>query len=104
MLYGVCKIKLSFTAYPILSKPCPSPALPILSSPILRCPILYYHILYYPIYSSERGIYVIGFNFPVVPRGEARIRVQISACHTEEDIDRAVEAFTAVGKELHVIE
>jgi glycine C-acetyltransferase len=51
----------------------------------------------------SRGIYVIGFSFPVVPRGLARIRVQLSAAHTTEHIDRAVEAFTAVGRELGVI-
>ncbi|XP_020643361.3 2-amino-3-ketobutyrate coenzyme A ligase, mitochondrial [Pogona vitticeps] len=46
----------------------------------------------------KRGIYVIGFSYPVVPKGKARIRVQISAVHTEEDIDRCVEAFTEVGR------
>ncbi|MEJ5185230.1 MAG: aminotransferase class I/II-fold pyridoxal phosphate-dependent enzyme, partial [Rectinemataceae bacterium] len=51
----------------------------------------------------EEGIYVIGFSFPVVPRGKARIRVQISAAHTEEQIDRAVAAFTKVGRELGVL-
>ena len=51
----------------------------------------------------KRGIYVIGFTFPVVPRGKARIRVQISAAHTDEDIDRTVAAFTEVGKNLKVI-
>ena len=51
----------------------------------------------------ERGIYVIGFSFPVVPRGQARIRTQMSAAHSPEDIDRAVEAFGAVGWELGVI-
>ncbi|MBX3162572.1 MAG: glycine C-acetyltransferase [Deltaproteobacteria bacterium] len=49
------------------------------------------------------GIYVIGFSFPVVPKGQARIRVQISAAHSEADIDQAVAAFAAVGKELGVI-
>jgi glycine C-acetyltransferase len=49
------------------------------------------------------GIYVIGFSFPVVPRGEARIRTQMSAAHSFEDIDRAVAAFTRVGKDLGVI-
>lgn len=49
------------------------------------------------------GIYVIGFSFPVVPRGEARIRTQMSAAHTSEHIDRAVDAFTRVGKDLGVI-
>lgn len=52
----------------------------------------------------ERGIYVIGFSFPVVPEGQARVRVQMSAAHTAEDIDRAVEAFAAVGRELGVID
>ncbi|XP_023325028.1 2-amino-3-ketobutyrate coenzyme A ligase, mitochondrial [Eurytemora carolleeae] len=49
------------------------------------------------------GIYVIGFSFPVVPKGKARIRVQISAAHTTEDIDRTVAAFVKVGKSLGVI-
>ena len=51
----------------------------------------------------ERGIYVIGFSFPVVPKGQARIRVQLSAAHEPKHIDRAVEAFTAVGQELGVL-
>jgi glycine C-acetyltransferase len=51
----------------------------------------------------ERGIYVIGFFFPVVPKGEARIRVQISAAHEREHLDKAIEAFIEVGKELDVI-
>ncbi|WP_203292432.1 glycine C-acetyltransferase [Maricaulis parjimensis] len=49
------------------------------------------------------GVYVIGFFFPVVPKGQARIRTQMSAAHTPEMIDRAVAAFTKVGKELGVI-
>jgi glycine C-acetyltransferase len=51
----------------------------------------------------EEGIYVVGFFFPVVAKGNARIRVQISAGHSIEDIDKAIEAFTKVGKELGVI-
>ncbi len=51
----------------------------------------------------KRGIYVIGFAFPVVPKGQARIRTQMSAAHSFEDIDRAVEAFTAVGRELEIV-
>jgi glycine C-acetyltransferase len=51
----------------------------------------------------ERGIYVIGFYYPVVPKGQARIRVQISAGHQQEHLDQAIEAFIAVGKELGVI-
>ncbi|MFN8340898.1 MAG: glycine C-acetyltransferase [Cyclobacteriaceae bacterium] len=51
----------------------------------------------------ERGIYVIGFFFPVVPKGKARIRVQISAAHEQEHLDKAIHAFTSVGRELGVI-
>lgn len=51
----------------------------------------------------ERGIYVIGFSYPVVPRGQARIRVQLSAAHEPRHIQRAVEAFAAVGQELGVL-
>jgi len=49
------------------------------------------------------GIYVIGFSFPVVPKGQARIRTQISAAHTKEQIDQAISAFTRIGKEMGVI-
>jgi len=51
----------------------------------------------------ERGIYVIGFFFPVVPKGQARIRVQVSAGHERHHLDKAIQAFTEVGKELGVI-
>ncbi|MDQ3535306.1 MAG: glycine C-acetyltransferase [Bacteroidota bacterium] len=51
----------------------------------------------------EKGIYVIGFYYPVVPQGKARIRVQLSAVHEQEHLDKAIEAFSAVGKELQVI-
>ena len=51
----------------------------------------------------ELGVYVIGFSFPVVPRGQARIRTQMSAAHTFEQIDQTVEAFTTAGRELGVI-
>jgi glycine C-acetyltransferase len=49
------------------------------------------------------GIYVVGFSFPVVPKGKARIRVQVSAAHTRAHLDRALAAFTTVGRELGVI-
>ena len=52
----------------------------------------------------ERGIYVIGFYYPVVPKGQARIRVQISAGHQQQHLDQAIDAFIAVGKELGVIQ
>jgi glycine C-acetyltransferase len=51
----------------------------------------------------NEGIYVIGFYYPVVPKGQARIRVQLSAAHKKEHLDKAVEAFTKIGKELKVI-
>jgi len=51
----------------------------------------------------EKGIYVISFSYPVVPKGEARIRVQMSAAHTREQLDRAIDAFTEVAKDYDVI-
>ncbi len=51
----------------------------------------------------DEGIYVIGFFFPVVPKGQARIRVQLSAGHTQEHLDKAIAAFTKIGKELVIL-
>lgn len=51
----------------------------------------------------QEGIYVIGFFFPVVPKGQARIRVQLSAAHEQEHLDKAIDAFTRIGKELGVL-
>lgn len=51
----------------------------------------------------KRGIYVIGFFYPVVPKGKARIRVQLSAAHTKEHLDQAIKAFTDVGKALNIV-
>ncbi|MBN2349386.1 MAG: glycine C-acetyltransferase [Bacteroidales bacterium] len=51
----------------------------------------------------NEGIYVIGFYYPVVPQGQARIRVQLSAAHTQEHLDKAIQAFVKIGKELKVI-
>ena len=51
----------------------------------------------------KEGIYVIGFSYPVVPHGQARIRVQISAAHSPADLDRAITAFTKVGKKLGIV-
>ena len=51
----------------------------------------------------KKGIYVIGFFYPVVPKDKARIRVQLSAAHTKEHLDKAIQAFTEVGQELNVI-
>ena len=50
------------------------------------------------------GIYVIGFFYPVVPQGQARIRVQLSAAHSQAHLDKAITAFTKVGKELGVVQ
>ena len=51
----------------------------------------------------DEGIYVVGFYYPVVPKDQARIRVQISAGHEREHLDKAIAAFTKIGKELGVI-
>ncbi|MGH2645864.1 MAG: glycine C-acetyltransferase, partial [Chitinophagaceae bacterium] len=51
----------------------------------------------------QEGIYVIGFFYPVVPKGQARIRVQISAAHEQKHLDKAIQAFTKIGKELGVV-
>ena len=51
----------------------------------------------------SKGIYVIGFSYPVVPKGQARIRTQMSAGHSIEHVDKAVDAFIEVGKEMGVI-
>lgn len=51
----------------------------------------------------QENIYVIGFSFPVVPKGQARIRTQMSAAHSREQLDKAIEAFTRIGKEMGII-
>ncbi|NLJ34954.1 MAG: aminotransferase class I/II-fold pyridoxal phosphate-dependent enzyme, partial [candidate division WS1 bacterium] len=51
----------------------------------------------------DEGIYVIGFSYPAVPQGEARIRVQISAAHSRDELDRALQAFEAVGRKRELI-
>lgn len=70
-------------------------------------PIMLYDALIAQKFASallEEGIYVIGFFFPVVAKGKARIRVQLSAAHTREHLDTAIEAFTKVGKSLSVLQ
>jgi glycine C-acetyltransferase len=52
---------------------------------------------------QQEGVFVTGFSYPVVPNGQARIRVQLSAVHQQEQLEKAVEAFEKVGKELKVI-
>jgi len=69
-------------------------------------PVMLYDAILSQVMADEllkKGIYVIGFFFPVVPKGKARIRVQLSAAHTKEHLDRAILAFTEVGKKLNVI-
>ena len=51
----------------------------------------------------DEGIYVIGFSYPVVPKGQARIRVQLSAAHSDADVDEAISAFTKIGRQLGVV-
>ena len=51
----------------------------------------------------EEGIYVIGFFYPVVPKEKARIRVQLSAAHSQKHLDKAIESFKLVGKKLEII-
>jgi len=51
----------------------------------------------------REGIYVIGFSYPVVPKGQARIRTQMSAAHTQEQLERAVQAFMKVGTQLNIL-
>lgn len=70
------------------------------------CPVMLYNPVLAQKFAArmlEEGIYVIGFFYPVVPKGQDRIRVQISAAHERHHLDKAIEAFTKVGKELGVI-
>jgi glycine C-acetyltransferase len=52
---------------------------------------------------DEKGVYVAPFSFPVVPRGQDRIRAQMSAAHSREELDRAIDAFVSVGKDMEII-
>ncbi len=70
------------------------------------CPVMLYEAPLAQKFAArllEEGIYAIGFFFPVVPKGQARIRTQMSAAHTREHLDRAIDAFTRIGRELGVI-
>ena len=74
--------------------------------PISICAIMLYDAKLSQVYAArmqEEGIYVTGFYYPVVPKGQARIRVQISAGHNKEHLDKCIEAFIKVGKELGVL-
>ena len=77
-------------------KPGPTPILPVMLGDAVLASKTADELL-------KRGIYVIGFSYPVVPQGQARIRLQASAAHTDEQIDRTVEAFAEVGRELGIV-
>ena len=76
-------------------KPGPTPILPVMLGDAAVATKMADELL-------ERGIYVIGFSYPVVPQGQARIRIQVSAAHTDEQLDRAIAAFKEVGKQVGV--
>jgi glycine C-acetyltransferase len=70
------------------------------------CPIMLYNAKLAQDFAKDlyyEGIYVIGFFFPVVAQGQARIRVQLSASHEKEHLDRAIEAFTKIGKKYDIL-
>jgi len=77
-------------------KPGPTPILPVMLGDAAIASNMADKLL-------DHGIYVIGFSYPVVPQGQARIRLQVSAAHTTEQIDRAIAAFKSIGQELGVI-
>ncbi len=77
-------------------KPGPTPILPVMLGDAAVATKMADELL-------KRGVYVIGFSYPVVPVGQARIRIQVSAGHTDEQLDRAIAAFTEVGKQLGVV-
>jgi glycine C-acetyltransferase len=77
-------------------KPGPTPILPVMLGDAAVATRMADELL-------KRGIYVIGFSYPVVPQGQARIRIQVSAAHTEDQLDRAIAAFSDVGKQLGVL-
>ena len=77
-------------------KPGPTPILPVMLGDAAIATQMADKLL-------AHGIYVIGFSYPVVPQGQARIRLQVSAAHTMEQIDRAIAAFTSVGKEVGIL-
>lgn len=76
-------------------KPGPTPILPVMLGDAAVATKMAEKLL-------EHGIYVIGFSYPVVPQGQARIRLQVSAAHTDEQIERAIKAFATVGRQLGI--
>jgi glycine C-acetyltransferase len=77
-------------------KPGPTPILPVMLGDAALATRMANELL-------SRGIYVVGFSYPVVPVGQARIRIQVSAAHTDEQLDRAISAFTEVGRSMGAI-
>ncbi len=90
------KLRAGLEAAGFTVKPGPTPILPVMLGDAAVATKMADELL-------KRGIYVIGFSYPVVPQGQARIRIQVSAAHTDEQLDRAIAAFTEVGKELGVL-
>jgi len=90
------KLRAGLEAAGFTIKPGPTPILPVMLGDAAIATRMADELL-------QRGIYVIGFSYPVVPQGQARIRIQVSAAHTNEQLDRAIAAFTEVGKQLGVI-
>jgi glycine C-acetyltransferase len=84
------------TALGFSLKPGEHPIIPIMLGDAARATAMADRLL-------QEGVYVIGFSYPVVPQGQARIRVQMSAAHTHEQLERAVAAFEKVGRQLGVI-
>ncbi len=93
---NTAKLRSGLEAAGFTVKPGPTPILPVMLGDAALASMMADALL-------KKGIYVIGFSYPVVPQGQARIRVQVSAAHTPEQIDRAIAAFTEAGKELGVI-
>ncbi len=93
---NTAKLRTALEAAGFTIKPGPTPILPVMLGDAAVATNMANELL-------KRGIYVIGFSYPVVPHGQARIRMQVSAAHTTEQIDRAIAAFTEVGKQLGVL-
>ncbi len=93
---NTARLRAGLEAVGFTVKPGPTPILPVMLGDAALATKMADALL-------KKGIYVIGFSYPVVPQGQARIRIQVSAAHTPEQIDRAITAFTESGKELGVI-
>jgi glycine C-acetyltransferase len=90
------KLRTGLEAAGFTIKPGPTPILPVMLGDAAIASKMADELL-------KRGIYVIGFSYPVVPQGQARIRIQVSAAHTEDQLDRAIAAFNEVGKQLGIV-